>query len=400
MPKKLWLARASAAAGTAAIAAALLTALPGPASAAATPNQILFGVAATSARNAWAVGVRTGPATSQTLIEHWNGKSWKQVPGPQPGGSQGRDELLSVTAISARDAWAVGDYATATITRPLVVHWNGRSWKRVAVPFPCAGAATGGFLESVAATSAADVWAAGNAGSCVSQRRVALIMHWNGRSWKRVRAASPGDIGGTELRGVAAISRRNAWAVGEYSVNGGGSARTLIEHWNGRSWRQVASPGLSSTVRASVLSGVAISSPGNAWAVGSIETPSPTREKVMVLHWNGRSWRQVRAPNPGGASGDELIGVAAIPRSLAFWAVGDYTDPGSHLDRTLIERWNGRSWTHVSSPSPGFPAHDLGLFSVAATGARNAWAVGSYAGSLTQSPLREHWNGKSWRIRP
>jgi hypothetical protein len=47
-------------------------------------------VAATSPRNAWAVGsIGPGPGINpgrgtKTLIEHWNGKTWKRVPSPNP----------------------------------------------------------------------------------------------------------------------------------------------------------------------------------------------------------------------------------------------------------------------------------------------------------------------------
>ena len=62
------------------------------------------------------------------------------------------------------------------------------------------------------------------------------------------------------LSGVAAVSARNAWAVGE---SAGGKA--LILHWNGTRWRQVPLPSLT---RYSSLSGVAATSARNAWAVG------------------------------------------------------------------------------------------------------------------------------------
>jgi hypothetical protein len=39
------------------------------------------------------------------------------------------------------------------------------------------------------------------------------------------------------LRGVAATSATNAWTVG-YTGN-----KSLIVHWNGKTWRQVPSPG-------------------------------------------------------------------------------------------------------------------------------------------------------------
>ncbi|MGO9163645.1 MAG: hypothetical protein ACLP7J_23660 [Streptosporangiaceae bacterium] len=57
----------------------------------------LYGVAATSARNAWAVGL-TG---ARTLIVHWNGRAWTKAPA-----STGF--LEGVAAVSATSAWAVG----------------------------------------------------------------------------------------------------------------------------------------------------------------------------------------------------------------------------------------------------------------------------------------------------
>lgn len=40
-------------------------------------GRALAGVAATSARNAWAVGHRYDGRSDQTLIKRWNGKSWR-----------------------------------------------------------------------------------------------------------------------------------------------------------------------------------------------------------------------------------------------------------------------------------------------------------------------------------
>ena len=75
---------------------------------------------ATSARNAWAVGITS---TSKTLILRWNGSAWKLIRSPNP--SAGRDILGGVTATSARNAWAVGSAGSGT----LILRWNGTAWK-------------------------------------------------------------------------------------------------------------------------------------------------------------------------------------------------------------------------------------------------------------------------------
>ena len=47
----------------------------------------LTGVAATSAASAWAVGSTAIACSAKPLILHWNGTSWKRVPSPSPDGS-------------------------------------------------------------------------------------------------------------------------------------------------------------------------------------------------------------------------------------------------------------------------------------------------------------------------
>jgi hypothetical protein len=87
-------------------------------------------VTATSARKAWAVG-QAGSGTTRkrtTLILRWNGTAWTRVPSPTPGGGA---LLVSVAATSGRNAWAVGQTATYSTPNPRTVelHWNGTAWK-------------------------------------------------------------------------------------------------------------------------------------------------------------------------------------------------------------------------------------------------------------------------------
>jgi hypothetical protein len=93
------------------------------------PGVSLLGVTATSPRDAWAVGQTAyknacGPKCA-TVIEHWNGSSWALVPSPNPP-SVLVNVLLGVAATSPRNAWAVGtnDYEST-----LIAHWNGMAWK-------------------------------------------------------------------------------------------------------------------------------------------------------------------------------------------------------------------------------------------------------------------------------
>jgi hypothetical protein len=50
--------------------------------------------------------------------------------------------------VSSSNAWAVGHYYNTAAAEPLILHWNGSAWKRVASPDP-GGSATDTVLYGV-----------------------------------------------------------------------------------------------------------------------------------------------------------------------------------------------------------------------------------------------------------
>jgi hypothetical protein len=341
----------------------------------ASVDNLLNGVAATSTSNAWAVGNYSNsdqgfPARS--LIVHWNGSAWRQQSSPSPG--SGVNNLSGVAATSATNAWAVGSYDNSanTSTQTLIVHWNGTAWQQVPSPSPGGpGAGHASALNGIVATSATDAWAVGYYINSTTHLSQALIVHWNGTSWQQVPSPDVGIESG--LGGVAATSATNVWAVGSYPNRFATGNRTLVVHWNGTAWQQVPSPNPHSCEDSNGLSGVAATSATNAWAVGSDDMcPGSETENLvtLILHWNGTSWRQQASPRP---SVGGLHGVAATSATNA-WAVGTVVVTGL----TLTAHWNGTAWQRVPSPNPApHPGFDE-LGGVAATSATNTWAVGSY----------------------
>src|SRR6059058_2781047 len=102
------------------------TASPNPS---ATANS-LSSVSAVSGSDAWAAGYYSNSAgVRKTLILRWDGTAWTQAPSPSPG--SGDSQLRGVSAVSARDAWAVGDAGDGV---PLILRWNGTTWTRMASP--------------------------------------------------------------------------------------------------------------------------------------------------------------------------------------------------------------------------------------------------------------------------
>jgi hypothetical protein len=223
----------------------------------------LTGVTTFAGKGAWATGAipQDSPTPPPTIIERWDGTAWQRVPGVQP--AQNAGGLSDVAATSPRNAWAVG----STLYNPLIEHWNGTSWQ------PTIGTLNGGF-NAVSATSARNAWAVG------STIYNPLIEHWNGTAWQRIPSPNPGSQG--QLYDVVAVTARDAWAVGDYTANTG--IKALILHWDGTAWHRV--PG----VPGEELRGVAAVSAQDVWAVGGTGTGT------LILHWNGIRWQRVAAP--------------------------------------------------------------------------------------------------------
>jgi hypothetical protein len=337
------------------------------------------------------------------VVQHWDGTTWQ----PQAFSINPRNsyDLGGVAATSPRNAWAVGSYTTDFGGNPMehtwIEHWDGTAWTRQASPNPGSPYMNIQGLSDVAATSPTNAWAVGAYnewnGGCCTEAGHTVILHWDGTRWARVPAPNPGGMDDS-LSAVAATSADNAWAVGNWSIPedaGGGPGHTVIVHWDGTAWTHVPSPNPGSD---SYLAGVAATSPANAWAVGRSANPKAANSaKTLILHWDGTAWTRVPSPSPGPSSA--LYGVAATSPTDA-WAVGGSlgTNPdGSTSGKTLILHWDGTTWTRVPSPSP---RPHSGLFSVAATSPTDAWAVGiPYTNTGTKS-LIEHWDGTTWTRVP
>jgi hypothetical protein len=340
-----------------------------------TVSNELFGVAEVSPCNIWAVGgLANNQNFGQTLIDHWNGKSWTRVPSPDPGGGMRANDLHGVAAVSAKNIWAVGDYDAGSGLLPLVIHWNGRTWRNVTI---AAATENLGILDDVTAVSASDVWAVGETcPTCATDST--LTYHWNGRKWRQVTSPSPHSF--AALRSVAAISSDDAWAVGDYF--NGSATQSLTMHWNGTSWRKVPSPDPAGTSNPTILFGVSMSASKRAWAVGKFFDGTAT--ETLAVRWNGKRWTRRPSPDPSPTS-NVLNGVVAIAARNA-WAVGEDVD-SSPAGQTLAEHWNGRRWKTITSPDPGTAANLNAYNDVAALSASTVIAVGSYSDGTTTKSL-------------
>jgi hypothetical protein len=190
---------------------------------------------------------------------------------------------------------------------------------------------------------------------------------------------------------VTVLSSTDAWAVGEYTLDGYAAVRTLIQHYDGTTWTIVPSPNrLLGTSRNQInsLLGVTAIAPDDVWAVGytvSLDDPYQT----LTMHWNGTTWSIVNSPNytfPGAYNA--LLDVSATgPADV--WAVGGSPIAGVG-GRGLLLHWDGSSWSLRAGP-PNFEFWASSSRSgVLALSASDVWAVGDYDAW--------HFDGTAWTV--
>jgi hypothetical protein len=385
----------------------------------------LFGgtAAAATARSA------TSSATAATRPHPTpppSGTDWTQATSPNIGSQD--NSLGAVSAASASDIWAVGNYApdaNPDVVQTLAVHYDGHAWTDVATPNVGSGLNT---LFGVSAVSGGTAWAVGEALGPDFLPRT-LVEHFDGNHWSVVPSPTPGANG--FLYGVTATSDRDVWAVGT-SRDGTGALHTLAEHFDGAQWTVAQTPDPGSA--GNMLYAVAARGPADVWAVGQrIGSHSP--DIALVEHFDGTTWSTVDSPDGQGLSlvpfglsvtdavqvvgsreadaktaspwAAQLVGgawrdqpTATIGTNDNFfysvsggWAVGTTVDAASGNNLSLVERLVGNHWATVPSPNPGLDNGSTILGGVATLSSGEAWAAGQFDGPDARQTLILHHSG-------
>src|SRR4029077_13428902 len=112
-------------------------------------------------------------------------------------------------------------------------------------------------------------------------------------------------------------------------------------------WTIVASPNSSAT-EFNFLNGVSCVSASDCWAVGYYQS-GLLSTRTLIEHWDGTSWSIVTSPDATATQQNYFNGVTCVTGSDC-WAVG-YYQTNNVTFQTLIERWDGTSWIIVPSPN-------------------------------------------------
>lgn len=277
---------------------------------------------------------------------------------PQNSSVSQKNAMDGVSCVGPTFCFAVGGYYTGT--NPTVKHtqtqqWNGSAWSVISSPNVTGPTVLSNFLNGVSCVSKTFCVAAGYYTQTGSGQDQTLIEQWNGHAWTIVTSA---DVAGVsnDLNAVSCLSATFCVAAGD-TINTSFVNQTLIERWNGNAWSVVASP--NSSTQSNFLWGVSCSTKTFCMADGYYDTSSG--EFTLIERWNGLAWAVVSSPNhSGGASfpTDDLWSVSCVKKVSNFcMAAGHYLNSG-FVKRTLVEKWNGTTWSVVRSPNTSSTQND------------------------------------------
>ena len=315
---------------------------------------------------------------------------WQIVSSPNVSTTQ-QNELNGIACAAQNDCWAVGDYYTGSAYQTLIEHWDGNAWSMVTSANMNVSAPQTNVLQHVTCVASTDCYAVGNYFNGVV--RQTLIEHWDGTSWTIVTSANTQPVQSNYLHEVTCAASNDCWAVGYYNnseLDMGIFTQTLIQHWNGTVWSMVTSPNATPN---DGLYGVSCTSTSDCWSVGFANA---TADQTLIEHWDGTSWSIVSSPNNSTTLNNLIFGVKCTSDSDC-WAAG-YYDPGPGKGyQTLIEHWDGISWTIANSANTGSTRNNF-LFALTCAASNDCIATGRAYNGFADQTLIEHWDGNVWTI--
>ena len=345
---------------------------------------VLHSISMVSPDEGWAVGVtrlHTPPASApwpeygDPVILHYSQGHWKPVPFPPDVKSRigcrtsgiacPAISLRDISMVSATDGWAVGNSVLPPnadgITFGVVLHYTGGKWVFDRL--------LGSQLSSVFMRTASDGWMVGQGGN-----GGASVFHFDGGSWTAVNGSAFTSL---LPQTIVALSATDVWLGGtDFSGSGfDGDAPEVILRYDGSRWLQQ-----SSDLANARIYGMALVSPGEGWAVGSLSGgtgphPAHAAQALVERYSHGKWQRETSFADPLAGPGSSLYGIAMVSASEG-WAVGS--------DGLIVHDLGG-TWTRVSSPT------SQTLEGIAMVSPTEGWAVGDQGTVL-------HYSDGTWGL--
>jgi hypothetical protein len=305
--------------------------------------------------------------------------------------------LTGIAAPAAGDAWASGISAESSGKDPREVmeHWNGRSWKQVTLPSKAAEvwASVDGAFQVIGASSGSNVWAFSQIPMGKSESTTYLRL--SGRRWTTGTLPGSSAKAGHEVlvTSVEVLGNSNVWVFGG-ELKASGTQLTFAPyaaHFTGARWSTVAVPGSNEITSVSEIA------PDNMWAVtgtagfgADLESGISASAASTVLHWNGSSWQAAAVQPSALPAGADLTAINAA-RGSRLTIGGDVANSAGNSTAAFADQFNGTAWS-APAKLPKFGAGGQ-IVSLVPNGHGGLWALSTNLDS-SRSQLWQNSGGR------
>jgi hypothetical protein len=212
-------------------------------------------------------------------------------------------------------------------------------------------------------------------------------------SWSLLTTQNASEAEHSDLYDIACEPFTTNACVAVGNQTKGGTVSTYAQYWNGSSWvNQTAAVPAGAT--ASELQSASCLTSTSCSSAGSYTTKSGTFS--LIEAWNGTSWSQQTSPNPEGATETKLRDVNCYS-TMRCMAVGRSNAGGSWA---VAIQGNSGSWNLSSSvpkPAGAISSELTGVFCNSTT---SCVAVGVYNESASVYwAMAAIWNGTEWTLQ-
>jgi hypothetical protein len=277
-------------------------------------ENVLTGVAAYSEKDVWAVGHSYDGFEYRPLIQHYNGLVWSvwQEPTSDWIGGSWDPRLTGVRVLPGstaagqpqREAVAVGYSEGWLGPSPLILHYDGGTWRPLSLPPNMMW----GRFYAVAGQSLDDLWVVGTI-FVPDGEEEAYLFHHTTQGWTPI-AKGLGTLTGLALSGD------RVFTIGQVKTFTGVETLVMAYTKSSGDWSQIKT--FSKPDGDNVLTAITAAA-DKVYAVGyTTNAADDVTHETLVLAYDGASFAPVDAPNPDQTS--ELHGV--VVHYGVLWAVG------------------------------------------------------------------------------
>ena len=308
----------------------------------------LDGIASISPSDTWVVGTAGSPR-ARPIVLNWNGTSWREV--QLPAGQRFLPD--QVMASAADNVWILG--LNRVGGQPEIFRFDGVSWRPVALP-------PGRWDNSLAAVVApADGWL--TEGGCQARKWpwdcASTLAQWTGRRWRATHLS-------ILVTGLAQVGS-HVWVTGVTGTRppsgGEGSGHVVLLQQSASGWQRIAGPAETVSGRScQTLPQLEAGTDGTAWIMCA--GPRHGQAQGTLYHWSGGHWTPIAIPATVGGR-TLTVGSQLTPDGR----VGVWAGPSAH--------WTGRQWVSVSAVGPAQPGTVYLEDTAGIPGSASSWSIGS-----------------------